>query len=237
MNLRGLSMSERFWRQVDKEGPAHPRLGTRCWLWLGRKSGPMGYGVFTTKKPKRVQAHRAAFFFVHGRWPEPCALHHCDNPPCVNPEHLYEGNRTQNAEDRTRRGRHRAGHLFGEKHGRAKLTNEVVAELRVRYLTGERMRALAQEKGVSVSTVSRAVRGETKFMVKVSALPRARLGEATQGERNGTAVLRVEQARAIFTRASAGEAPRRLAEEFGVSEANIRAIRWQKTWKHATEGL
>lgn len=64
--------------------PAHtPELGP-CWGWTGTTNGS-GYGTILEcgRRSPLLRAHRVAFFLAEGRWPEPCALHKCDNPPCV----------------------------------------------------------------------------------------------------------------------------------------------------------
>lgn len=84
--------AERFWRQVDKDGPIPehaPRLG-QCWLWTGFCC-KQGYGRFRpTSKPSdpKVLAHRFAYELVVGPIPDGLELDHlCRNTSCVNPSH------------------------------------------------------------------------------------------------------------------------------------------------------
>jgi hypothetical protein len=95
--------AEAFWALADRDGPvpAHaPELGP-CWPWRGNLHH--GYGPT-----------RTAFRLANGTVPdtvdgEPTLIcHHCDNPPCVNPGHLYAGNASTNVQDALARGRHRA---------------------------------------------------------------------------------------------------------------------------------
>lgn len=80
-----------FWAKVDRRGP------DECWPWLASKNW-QGYGKFNWGYPKLVAAHRAAFFYAHGRWPD-VACHTCDNPSCVNPAHIYDGDKSSNLKD------------------------------------------------------------------------------------------------------------------------------------------
>jgi len=95
----------RFWRHVNKSGPVlRPELGP-CWLWMGARY-KKGYGLVHVGPGRTTGAHRYAFFLKFARWPEPCGLHRCDNPPCCNPDHVFEGDQADNARDMMAKGRH-----------------------------------------------------------------------------------------------------------------------------------
>lgn len=102
-----ISHEDRFWSRVDKNGPVHPVLKTRCWLWIGSIDKD-GYG-FMSINHRNVRAHRYAFYLAHGRWPMPMGLHKCDNRPCVRQDHLFEGTLQDNYRDMVSKGRH---HIF-----------------------------------------------------------------------------------------------------------------------------
>ena|SRR3990167_1111108 len=96
------TLAERFWEKVEKIP------FTTCWIW----TGPMtrdGYGkinVWTdTRRWVTVRAHRIAFFLERGRLPEPQGLHTCDMPLCVNPDHVIDGDNTENMRQMVARGR------------------------------------------------------------------------------------------------------------------------------------
>jgi hypothetical protein len=106
----------RFWPNVDKDGPipAHcPDLGP-CHLWTGNRD-ESGYGLFyyhdETGKLRRTRAHRWLLGHRRGRLltrevvGREDGCHHCDNPPCVNEDHLYVGTRKQNIADAVARRR------------------------------------------------------------------------------------------------------------------------------------
>ena len=120
---------------------------TGCHEWQGSLN-QKGYGNFWYSK-KCQKAHRVAWYLRYGEWPEVCC-HKCDNPRCVNPEHLFNGTYSDNARDRDRKGRS----------GRRKLTPELVAEARERYRQGETQRSLAKEMGVSPATMCLAISGK-----------------------------------------------------------------------------
>lgn len=90
-----------FWARVDRNGPLperNPELGP-CWLWTGGKNDD-GYGTFCVSDGGPHQAnrgaHRVAFFFANGRWPEPEIDHLCFRPSCVRIDHLRETSHSEN---------------------------------------------------------------------------------------------------------------------------------------------
>lgn len=129
-----------------------------CWLWTGYapKSGNRaGYGEFDFKSGRRMLAHRASMLLLKGSEPgKQCVLHRCDNPPCVNPEHLFLGTSGDNMADRNEKGRQ----ARGEGHASAKLTEEDVRAIRCDQRSN---RELASIYGVFETTISEARRRKT----------------------------------------------------------------------------
>ena len=96
----------RFWSNVKMSSLFD------CWTWQRAKT-KAGYGV-TTNKRKLFYAHRLSWEINFGEIPKDlCVLHKCDNPPCVNPAHLFIGTRADNAKDKIEKGRQPRGENVG----------------------------------------------------------------------------------------------------------------------------
>jgi hypothetical protein len=160
---RALTLTERFWSQVQTAG------ASECWEFVGCRY-PNGYGRFATLG-KTWYAHRLAYLLTHRKVPLNWVLHHCDNPSCVNPAHLYDGTPKENTADRDRRKRsayladpegwHRkllqGQENHRQKYGAAskvcKLTVEQVRSIKHRLRDGEPYQLMAPEYGVKPSTI------------------------------------------------------------------------------------
>lgn len=93
-----LPVEERFWSRVNKDGEGG------CWLWTGATDHR--YGAFHFEG-RRQKAHRVAWLLTYGEVPPgKMACHTCDNPPCVNPAHIFWGTMSDNIQDAVRKGRH-----------------------------------------------------------------------------------------------------------------------------------
>ena len=125
---------------------------TGCWLWTGCRHhqgyGRIGWLGTVTK------THRVAYTLFIGPIPDGMfVLHHCDNPPCCNPDHLYIGTQTDNMRDRKERDRHNAPR--GSKAGPAKLTESDVLNIRKMLATSTATGVeLAMRYNVTPSTIS-----------------------------------------------------------------------------------
>ncbi len=122
-----------------------------CWEWQGYRD-PAGYGQIRIDK-KLHKTHRLAFGLTYGYSPE-VICHHCDNPSCCNPEHLFGGTHADNVADRQAKGRTRTGHIYGEACNFAKLSTDVVKQIRSRYADGSISQSqLAREYNVTQSAI------------------------------------------------------------------------------------
>lgn len=130
-----------FWANCDRSGGPQA-----CWPWTYGKD-PAGYGQGPFGWTRK--AHRQAYYLAHGVQPAKGldVCHSCDNPPCVNPAHLWLGTRSQNILDASRKGR--LNSATGDRHGQSKLTWEAVRLIRARHAKGTSQGRLAAEYGVS----------------------------------------------------------------------------------------
>ena len=114
---------DRFWEKID----IHPFAEDLCWEWTAAKM-KTGYGQFRYDGSMK-QAHRIMYHLFNPEWPlddKLHVLHQCDNPSCVNPDHLFLGTQEDNNKDKTSKGRqarglnHRNATASGKKKGSSK---------------------------------------------------------------------------------------------------------------------
>ena len=119
---KNMPLIERFFQKVDKSGSeAYPD----CWIWKGGKTSK-DYGSFKYYQDRpAIGAHVSSYLFHLGEVPKGMLVcHHCDNPPCVNPEHLFLDTNSGNMKDMFKKGRNgsstkrqthcKKGHSFEE---------------------------------------------------------------------------------------------------------------------------
>ena len=124
-----------------------------CLLWSA-STNKFGYGKFADGNNGWVFSHRYAWEAEHGQIPEgKYVLHKCDNPSCVNTEHMYLGSYKDNAQDRENR--NRGNHASGVNHGKNKLFPSQVHEIRDAYDTGRySFRQLGKIYGIDPKSVA-----------------------------------------------------------------------------------
>lgn len=140
--FRVLGPQDVFWGKVEKTDT--------CWLWSGTRN-KYGYGVFLLPGEKPVRAHRHSYALTRGPIPDGLVvMHACDNPACVNPDHLSLGTKLDNNRDAARKDRN----ARGERNGHAKLTAADVQHIRT---SGASRADLAFRFGVDPSTISQII--------------------------------------------------------------------------------
>lgn len=135
-----------------------------CWEWRGYKRCGYGRTIIGSRKDgtrKTITAHRLSYLIWKGEIPEGFEVcHKCDNPCCINPDHLFLGTRQDNVDDRERKGRNIV--FTGEENARSKLTKKIVKDARwERAYRGTSFQALADRYGVSKKTMQNAIKGVT----------------------------------------------------------------------------
>jgi hypothetical protein len=152
------SQAEKFWEKVDIQGIDD------CWEWLASRNNK-GYGNFYISlghsEDKHILATRMSWTLTYGDIPEGlCVLHKCDNPPCVNPHHLFLGTKKDNADDMTKKGRNKVIFRKGEAHYGSKLTNSDVIMIRHLRKKGLTLFVIADMYNIHYSTVGYIVKGK-----------------------------------------------------------------------------
>ena len=152
-----VSEKQRFWQKVRKSG------NDECWEWTAARCR-FGYGRFTVDG-RDVAAHRYSWESYNGKIPDGLlVLHHCDNPGCVNPNHLFLGTQQDNVDDMMAKGR---GFFPGPKDktniGRhlRKLSVEQVKQIKKLSAHGFSQSMLGRMFGVTSANISSIQRGIT----------------------------------------------------------------------------
>jgi len=147
---------ERIMNRVEKQENG-------CWLFTGHHDRG-GYGMMQFKGKMQL-THRLVWMLTHNMTSLPRDLHvchACDNPPCVNPAHLFLGTHRDNMQDMVNKGRKTYKAVLGEEVSSHKLTSDDVRAIRARYQAGSiTYRRLADEYRVSQGTIADAVTRKT----------------------------------------------------------------------------
>lgn len=211
------SLKERFWQKVDKGEP------DECWEWTGAKSS--GYGVIK-QNDSILYSHRVSWTLHNGPIPRGLwTLHHCDNPSCVNPAHLFLGTQSDNMQDMYEKGRGEPPEPFGKV-----LTWPQVRRIRKMYATGEyTQKEIARHLPIDANSVSHIIRNSSWYdPTYTPPLPYAK----ACGENCAASKLTREDVLDIRDRYENTQITQKsLAIEYGVSRTQIGRIVNRESWK------
>lgn len=235
-----LRIESRFWAKVNKQGPIHPVLKSRCWLWTATKFSS-GYGVFSFGAGQR--ANRYSWILHYGDIPEELfVLHKCDNPACVNPKHLFLGTHQDNMDDMTQKKRQAVGDRNGsrtkpeclprgEQHWSKIHPDKIVRGDRHGLRKHPEKAARGDRNGARLYP-ERMTRGDAHYT-------RANPEKVLKGETHYKTTLTetdVIEIRRIYAKyksdPSTGLSQSKLGEKYGISSAAISLIVRRVNWKH-----
>lgn len=210
---------ERTWSRFDAKVALVPF--SDCHYWTGTLAN-FGYGEFKIDG-RAERAHRIAYERCNGSIPEGLVVRHrCDQPLCVNPDHLELGTQAENMADAAQRERMPKGAT----HWKAKLTDSQVAEIKCAALAGEQTGALAMRFGVSKATISTIRHGNTAHCSRADGVHKP----------TGRTDRRVADAIAleIYRRANSGEPRASIADDYGVKPSFVADIKRGATYASVT---
>jgi len=186
-----------------------------CWYWIAFVNQD-GYGSFWMDK-KAIKAHRASYLLFKGSIPEKmCVCHFCDEPSCVNPEHLWLGTHKENMADMVKKKRI----PFGEQRPNNKIPIYLRKEIAEQYKNGMTQLKLAEKYNCSASAIWNAVH---------HILP---VGWNPKGEKHPRSKLKVDDIIDILNLDSAGVSCKEISEGYPVTQQAIRLIVKGKNWSH-----
>lgn len=213
---RHVSIEERFMQRVKKTDG--------CWIWIAGKDSD-GYSSFraTINGVLHKRGHRASYAMFKGEIGDGMqVLHSCDNPGCVNPDHLFLGTIDDNMKDKIAKGRARVPK--GEESVHAVLSEKQAQAI---LLDARPYTAIAADYGVTASTVGNIKNRESW---------RHLVGEPARAKRigqRGEACYRAELTEAdVRSIRESNERGKDLALKFGVSPQTITDIRKRRSWAH-----
>jgi hypothetical protein len=211
----------RFLAKVDRRGP------DECWPWTGSLD-EHGYGKLRVGNPGRPRhAQRVAWEIVNGDTGGLFVCHSCDNPICVNPDHLWLGTALDNMRDCIQKGRNSPPPVrLGEANNKAKLTAEQVREVRILTIKGWPITKIAEKFNVDKTNISCILLGKTWAWFEPEH------GEEAKKSRKTT--MTEDQVRLIRSLLKQrGDAPR-VSRLLGIPLPTIYSIKYRQTWSWLT---
>ncbi len=146
--------------QLYEQSTTEPNTG--CWLWTRGVAAKMGYASVYVGRSRtggrNAGGHRLAWAALHGAVPAGmCVCHRCDQPSCVNPDHLFLGSHRDNTRDMIRKGRKPV--LCGEKSPTAVRTESTVREVLRSHRGGEGPTSIARRMGMTLHAAKALIYG------------------------------------------------------------------------------
>lgn len=217
----------RFWNNVD-----FPKNRDLCWNWNGFvQNEKKPYGVFSLRGKKynvkkTYTASRFAYFLHYNIDPlELCVLHKCDNPQCVNPNHLFLGTNDDNIKDKVQKGRQAKNECWNKgketkfrlwDNKNCKATKEDFLEMKSIYEQNKMsVNELAEKFKISKRAVSKGIRALGGIVPEVHSI----LQKET-----------VLEIRYKYENTNISYA--KLAKAYGININTVNQILRRKTWKH-----
>lgn len=201
-----------------------------CMMWLGGRMTGLGYGAFYVRG-ERIGAHRLAWE-IENRRPLPdelWALHKCDHPWCVNPQHIFLGTVQDNVDDMWAKGRARPARGEEKSLLKNKEVRQVFQLLADNKLTQQE---IANKFGVSRGAIKDINVGKNwRHLQPEGWLPSD--GVCARGERNGEAKLTEDEVLQIYKLVREGVwTLQEIADRFGVGKSQVFRIKHRESWKH-----
>ena len=196
-----------------------------CWNWIGKKD-KRGYGRCSFEGRKQF-AHRISHKVFKGPIPDGLyILHSCDNPACINPDHLRIGTQAENMNDAVVRRRM----PIGEQSSMSKLSNESVMQIVEMRNSGMSIADIARNFNVEFTTVSVILRGHTWSWL--TGIERATIGQRSQGSMCHASKLCESDVIEMLRLGKCGIGCAKLSRMFNVSISAASLILRGKAWKH-----